>query len=110
MNQLNQSTIEEDEKQSLEILQGFKLKYAELEEIVDKKISERQGIIEDIDVLEKRLKDLRKSLIKKKELRDKYQENIETSEKALTRIADSTKTLLDFVTKKNQILDREANI
>ncbi|KAL4473198.1 hypothetical protein ABPG72_015579 [Tetrahymena utriculariae] len=110
MNQLNQSTIEEDEKQSLEILQGFKLKYAELEEVVDKKTSERQGIIEDIDVLEKRLKDLRKSLIKKKELRDKYCENIETSEKALNRIADSTKTLLDFVTKKNQVLDREANM
>lgn len=80
-----------------------------MDDVLSKKNFEREGLIEDIGILEKRLKDLRKSLSKKMELKEKYTEHIETSEKALNKIADSTKTLLDFVAKKKLVLERELN-
>lgn len=59
-------SVSRDELQLNEILSGLKQKQSNLNKEISKKENEKEGLISDVNILTKRLKDLRKSISKKK--------------------------------------------
>ena len=99
-------SISEDESQVNGILKQLKAKLLEIENYLASKENEKIGIMEDIQVLTQRTNSLAKSISKKKSLHDQYDKIIRDGENALSKISESTKTLLQVVKKENQSLSK----
>ncbi|KRX01510.1 hypothetical protein PPERSA_01413 [Pseudocohnilembus persalinus] len=82
---------------------------SQLQKVQQIKESEKEGIIEDIGILQQRLKALDKSIQKKREIFEEYDRTLSETENAFNKISDTTKTLLEVVNKENQNLQNQLN-
>ena len=104
--QLGSTSVSEDETQINGILKGLKSKLAEIDEYIAQKEDEKAGVIEDVNVLTQRLKALAKSIARKKSLYESHDKILYDSENALSKIIESTKTLVHVVKKENGSLNK----
>lgn len=68
-----------------------------LDNLIADKEEEKQQIIDDVSILNKRLMALEKSIQKKKIQYEKYDKTLKDAESAFMKITDSTKSLLQIV-------------
>lgn len=102
-NNLNVSLVEE-ENQVVTILRNLKMRHEEIENVLSQKENEKNAIVEDINILTQRMKMLEKSISKKKIFYENYDKTLKDAENALSKINESTKTLLSVVKKENSNL------
>lgn len=102
-------SLSQDEMQINMIVSTLRKRHEELTEQIEDKDSERNAIIDDINVLTQRLHNLNKSIVKKRTLFENYDNAIGNAEMTFGKITESTKALLSVVLKEQAALAKMAS-
>eukprot|EP01017_Pseudomicrothorax_dubius_P026712 TRINITY_DN3006_c0_g1_i6.p1 TRINITY_DN3006_c0_g1~~TRINITY_DN3006_c0_g1_i6.p1 ORF type:complete len:168 (+),score=34.86 TRINITY_DN3006_c0_g1_i6:83-586(+) len=101
-----QGTVSEDELQVINILKGLRERLRDVDTKLMEREMEKDKILEDINYLTQRQKNLTKSVSRKKGSLESFEKTLKESESAFSKIIESTRTLLQVVKKETAALSR----